>query len=60
MRQVRVWLAGWIEIASGAESVFMGSRQSTDRPVGSVGQSPVWPRKSDRLAVPPDDQITDT
>lgn len=56
MQQVRLWWTGWVEIASGAESVFMSSCQSTDRLVCNVSQAQVWPRhpQSSRLAVPLD------
>lgn len=54
MWQVRVWWTGWMEIASGPESVFMSSCQSTDRPAWPEGQAQVWSRhpQSGRLAVP--------
>lgn len=44
MWQVRVWWTGWMEIASGPESVLMNSCQSTDRPVCNVSQAQVQPR----------------
>lgn len=42
MWQVRVWWAGWMEIASGPECVFMSSCQSTDRPLCPISQAQVW------------------
>lgn len=53
MWQVRVWWTDWMEIASGPESMFMSSCQSTDRPVWPVSQAQVWSRhpQSRRLAL---------